>query len=68
VFEGDAVLVRAAVALFTGLESKLYSTRSKEETLRILKTGLDTHNEEAWMRAVRDAGRGRSPTPAKETK
>jgi hypothetical protein len=65
VFEGDAVLVRAAVALFTCLESKLYGTKSKEETLRILKTSFDIRDEEVWMRAVRDAGRNQSPTPTK---
>lgn len=56
-FEGDAVLVRAAVALFAAFESRLYGASSKEEILRILSGGVQG-GEERWMRAIRDAGRG----------
>ena len=57
VFEGDAVLVRAAIALFASLESRLYGVNTKEEILRILRNGVEGGDEEKWMRAVRDAGR-----------
>lgn len=57
VFEGDAVLVRAAVAIFTCLENKLYGPTSKEELLRIMRNGVESGEEEKWIRAVREAGR-----------
>ncbi len=57
VFEGDAVLVRAAVAIFTCLESKLYGATSKEDLLRIIRNGVESGEEEKWIRAVREAGR-----------
>jgi hypothetical protein len=60
VFEGDAVLVRAAVAIFTCLESKLYGASTKEELLRIMRSGVESGEEEKWMRAVREAGRNQN--------
>jgi hypothetical protein len=57
VFEGDAVLVRAAAAIFTCLESKLYGASSREEVVKILRNGVDSGSEEKWMQAVRAAGR-----------
>jgi hypothetical protein len=62
VFEGDAVLVRAAVAIFTCLESKLYGASSKEELLRMMRNGVESGAEEKWMRAVRGAGRNQNST------
>lgn len=66
VFEGDAVLVRAAVALFECCESRLYGCNTKSELLEVLANpdvsgavgGKGPKDEERWMKAVRDAGRG----------
>jgi hypothetical protein len=62
VFEGDAALVRAAVAIFTCLESKLYGASSKEELLRIMRNGVESGQEERWMRAVKEAGCNQNST------
>lgn len=56
VFEGDAVLVRAMVALFGVLETRLSAADSAEEIFAVMKEGTDV-GEEDWIMAVRDAGR-----------
>jgi len=70
VFEGDAVLVRAAVGLFSLAETKLYSATSRDEVLRVfaglqaeMGTGASKIGEEQWMKAVREAGRAEKATP-----
>lgn len=59
VFEGDSILVRAAVALFGSLESKLHSVSSDEEILGVLREGIGAEGlaEEDWVAAVRGAGK-----------
>ncbi|KAH7363802.1 rab-GTPase-TBC domain-containing protein [Rhexocercosporidium sp. MPI-PUGE-AT-0058] len=57
VFEGDAVLVRAAVAYLTELEGKLFGAQTEEEVRGIVEKGLGGLGEEAWMSAVRGAGK-----------
>ncbi|KAK5719974.1 hypothetical protein LTR15_007247 [Elasticomyces elasticus] len=58
-FEGDKVLVRAAVAVLGRLESKLYG--SKEEVLDLLswrnEKRWEVGTEEDFVKAVRDAGK-----------
>ncbi|TKA71880.1 hypothetical protein B0A55_06334 [Friedmanniomyces simplex] len=58
-FEGDKVLVRAAVAVLGRLESRLYG--SKEEVLELLGWGnggrWEVGGEEEFVSAVRDAGK-----------
>ncbi|KAK5164074.1 uncharacterized protein LTR77_010165 [Saxophila tyrrhenica] len=58
-FEGDKVLIRAAVAVLVKLEPRLYGSR--EEILNIVgwqnEKGLDLGSEEEFMNAVRDAGK-----------
>ncbi|PQE08165.1 tbc1 domain family member 14 protein [Rutstroemia sp. NJR-2017a BVV2] len=60
VFEGDAILVRAAVALLTHLESKLFSAKSNEEVLGVLRVKVEDWNEEDWIASVRGAGKSSS--------
>jgi hypothetical protein len=57
VFEGDAVLVRAAVAYLTAMEGKLFGAESAKQVYDIVRGGLDNKGEEEWMKAVRDAGK-----------
>jgi hypothetical protein len=57
VFEGDAVLVRAGVAYLVALEGKLFGATSPKEVCDIVKAGLDNMDEDAWMEAVRTAGK-----------
>jgi hypothetical protein len=66
VFEGDAVLVRAAVALLGSVEGKLYGVKTKKEVYKVLEAGLSNQTgdegallikEDDWMRIVRDAGK-----------
>ena len=68
VFEGDAVLVRAGVALMMEKEMVLRATNSISEVKAVLEghggTGAETQRvvarqgeEDAWMRAVREAGK-----------
>ncbi|KAG4440366.1 hypothetical protein IFR05_004159 [Cadophora sp. M221] len=57
VFEGDAVLVRAAVAYLTELEGKLFGARSEGEVCAIVEEGLGSLNEDQWMSDVRGAGK-----------
>jgi len=56
VFEGDAVLVRAMIALLGILESKLSTATSAEEISAVIKEG-SVGGEEDWIMAVRDAGK-----------
>ncbi|KAK3940898.1 hypothetical protein QBC46DRAFT_259834 [Diplogelasinospora grovesii] len=67
VFEGDAVLVRAAVALLTEKEMSLLGTKTVAEVKAILDYTSDgakkqrvvvgNGEEDRWMRAVRGAGK-----------
>ncbi len=57
VFEGDAVLVRAAVAYLTAIEGKLFGAESARQVYDIIRDGLDNLGEEEWIKAVRDAGK-----------
>ncbi|KAH8194267.1 hypothetical protein TruAng_011566 [Truncatella angustata] len=60
VFEGDAVLVRAAVALLMEREGALLSTTSCTDILQVLASGGQKTNqgrEENWMQRVREAGK-----------
>lgn len=57
VFEGDAVLVRAAVAYLTELEGKLFGAQSENDVCAIVEAGLLDLSEDAWMTAVRGAGK-----------
>ena len=70
VFEGDAVLVRAGVALLLRREMALMGTQTMDEVVAILKSGTASKDgastptvlsgdegEEGWMKAVRDAGK-----------
>ncbi|CAD6441543.1 8e124784-bebf-451b-8c9f-bf33ee2fcef3 [Sclerotinia trifoliorum] len=59
VFEGDSILVRAAVALFGSLENKLHSVTSDEEVLAVLNSEGFKLGEEDWIAAVRGAGKSR---------
>jgi hypothetical protein len=56
VFEGDAVLVRAMVALLGSLETKLYAASSGREVMEVLNSST-IEEEEDWIIALRDAGR-----------
>lgn len=58
VFEGDALLVRGAVAFLTSLEGKLYACTTSEEVRSVVEQGLaGVVGEEDWMRCVRGAGK-----------
>lgn len=57
VFEGDAILVRAAVAFLGSLEGKLFGCESGEEVARVLEGGMESVGEEEWMRLIRAAGK-----------
>jgi len=61
VFEGDAVLVRAAVAYMVELEGKLFGVKTEGEVRAVVERGLGSGslvgNEDAWMGAVRGAGK-----------
>ncbi|KAG4029777.1 hypothetical protein MFRU_014g00770 [Monilinia fructicola] len=59
VFEGDSVLVRAAVALFGSLENKLNDASNDQEILEVLQGGVRAVGlgEEDWIMAVRGAGK-----------
>ncbi|KAI9650048.1 hypothetical protein NHQ30_000061 [Ciborinia camelliae] len=64
VFEGDGVLVRAAVGLFGSLESKLHGVSSDQEILEVLQKGIGAKGvdgeglgEEDWVTAIRGAGK-----------
>jgi hypothetical protein len=59
VFEGDKVLIRAAVAVLGRLEGRLYGGR--EEVLDVVgwrnENGLDLGTEEEFVKALREAGK-----------
>lgn len=60
VFEGDAVLVRAAIALLMQHEGALLSTRSCSNILQVLTEGRRKTicgREDDWMQRVREAGK-----------
>lgn len=60
VFEGDAVLVRAAVALLMQREASLLAASSCSDILRALAEGgqKTLHGrEDTWMQRVREAGK-----------
>lgn len=59
VFEGDSILVRAAVAFFGSLESKLHGVSNDQEVLAVLGEGFGAEGmkEEDWIAAVRSAGK-----------
>lgn len=57
VFEGDAVLVRAAVAILLSMESKLFGASNKNDVCRIVKEGLGEMKEEEWIQKLRSAGK-----------
>lgn len=57
--DGDALVVRTAVAVLAALESRLYGSRG--EVLRVLgwggSQGLDVEGAEEFMVRVRSAGK-----------
>lgn len=55
VFEGDTVCIRAAVAVLARLEGRLYGER--EDVLRVVRGRWEVGGEEAFMGAVRAAGK-----------
>jgi hypothetical protein len=60
VFEGDAVLVRAAIALLMQREGPLLAAASAADILKVLAEGgqRTMHGrEEDWMQRVREAGK-----------
>jgi hypothetical protein len=57
VFEGDAVLVRAAVARLIALEGKLFGANNSKEVCGIIGDNVDTMGEEEWMAELRNAGK-----------
>lgn len=66
VFEGDAVLVRAGVAVLLEHEMALLGTKSVEEVVAALKGKRKQRlvgkagDEERWMKTVREAGKNNS--------
>lgn len=66
VFEGDAVLVRAGVAVLLEHEMALLGTKSVEEVVVALKGKRKQRlvgkpgDEERWMKMVREAGKNDS--------
>lgn len=64
-FEGDAVLVRAGVAVLLDHEMELLGTNSIEEVRTAIHTKKQrvvgkTGDEDRWMRSVREAGKNNS--------
>ncbi|KAI1652452.1 TBC domain-containing protein [Daldinia decipiens] len=60
VFEGDAVLVRAAVALLLDTEASLLSAKTTAEIRKVLETRSRPDRQEkvdSWMAKIRDAGK-----------
>lgn len=57
VFEGDAVLVRAAVARLLKLEGALLGASGSNEVCAIIKDSTDTVDENQWMLGLRAAGK-----------
>lgn len=63
VFEGDTVLVRAGVAVLLEHEMALLGTKSVEEVVEVVRSKKQKlvgrpGDEERWMKAVREAGKG----------
>lgn len=60
VFEGDALVVRAAVAFLTGLEGRLFGCERAQQVMDVVKEGIETMgklDEDQWMNMVRGAGK-----------
>jgi hypothetical protein len=57
VFEGDAIIVRAAVAYLTQLEGKIFGAETIQEVQQIVKGGIGDVEEEEWLRCIREAGK-----------
>ena len=57
VFEGDAVLVRGAVAYLIAMEGKLFGATSARNVCETIRSGLDDLNEDEWMKGLRSAGK-----------
>jgi len=54
VFEGDVVLVRAAVAFLISLEGKLLGEASPAGVREVISQGVSV-SEDEWMKALRNA-------------
>lgn len=57
VFEGDAVLVRAGVAVLLAMENKLLGCRDAGEVRGVVRNGLKGVGEEEWVGGLRGAGK-----------
>jgi hypothetical protein len=57
VFEGDAVLVRAAVAYIITVEARLLGAVDKKEICKVIKEGLQGMGEEDWIKELKSAGK-----------
>jgi len=57
VFDGDAILVRAAVAYLIAVEGKLFGATSSREIRETIRAGLGDMGEEEWMTGLRNAGK-----------
>ena len=56
-FEGDAVLVRAAVAYLTMKEAKLFGAADQKEVCSVVKEGLKAVSDDDWIKVLRSAGK-----------
>lgn len=65
VFEGDAILVRAGVALLGGLEGRLFGVVDQSGFEDVLRGGVSVHEEE-WIQSVKGAGKSGGLPIAKE--
>ncbi|KAG9248891.1 hypothetical protein BJ878DRAFT_411774 [Calycina marina] len=57
VFEGDAVLVRGAVAYLIAMEGKLFGATNSRNVCEIIRSGIKDMSEDDWMKALRLAGK-----------
>ena len=57
VFDGDAILVRAAVAYLIAIEGKLFGANNAQEVCEIIRAGLGDMGEDEWMTGLRNAGK-----------
>ena len=57
VFEGDAVLVRGAVAYLIAMEGKLFGATNSRNVCEIIRSGLGDLSEDEWMKGLRSAGK-----------
>lgn len=55
-FEGDQVLIRAAVAMLGMMESRLMDAKDVDAAIRVMKEGLNTE-EESWIDGLKTAGK-----------